>query len=143
MKFYVYKTKPDTEYGYQLYFVAESKLLKWASLYNPDVMEYVGVSLNASSEEGAKAIYLDTAKCIDQVMTDEEPAVTKVVAMKQKIGNVSMDIMVQRLAKLWLQVDEMLRAMAAIHIITNKDQSKEEAYIKLKQSWLKRYLDMP
>lgn len=143
MKFYVYKTKPNPEHGYQLYFIGQHQLTRWSAIYNPEVMEFVGVSLNATSEEDARHIYLDNALCIEHVMTDEEPVVTKIATTKQKISEVTMDVMVKRLAKLWIQIDDMLRAMADVYVLHNKDMTKEQAYIDLKQRWLKRYLDMP
>lgn len=141
-KFYVYKTKPNPEYGYQLYFIGQHQLTRWSAIYNPDIMEYVGVSLNASSEKEARNIYLDNTKCIEHVMTDEEPVQTKIVSTKKQISEVTMEIMVKRLAKVWMQIDDMLRAMADVYVLHNKDMTKEQAYVNLKQRWLKRYLDM-
>ena len=140
-KFYVYKTK-GAEKGYQLYFIGQHQLTRWSAIYNPEVMEFVGVSLNAASEEEARDIYLDPARCIESVMSDEEPAVTKIATTKHVISEVTMDMMVKRLAKLWMQIDDMLKAMADVYVLHNKDMTKEQAYISLKQRWLKRYLDM-
>lgn len=141
MKFYVYKTKV-TEHGYQLYFIGPRQLTRWSAVYNPEVMEFVGVSLNAASEEEARNIYLDPVRCIEHVMTDEEPAVTKIAATKHAISEVTMDMMIKRLAKLWMQIDDMLKAMADVYVLHNKDMTKEQAYVDLKKRWLKRYLDM-
>jgi 1,2-phenylacetyl-CoA epoxidase catalytic subunit len=68
--------------------------------------------------------------------------VTKIASTKQQISAVTMEMMVKRLAKLWMQIDDMLRAMADVYVMHNKDMTKEEAYVNLKQRWLKRYLDM-
>jgi hypothetical protein len=74
-------------------------------------------------------------------MTDEEPAVTKIASKKMEIGEATMDIMILRVAKLWLQLDDMIRAMADIYAFHNKDVTKEEAYVRLKKRLLTKYFD--
>lgn len=148
MKYYVYQSKrtQKNEKTYELYFVAQNALTRWGAIYKPELVEYTGVCVKASSKDEARNIYLDPTALLgekDVVFSEDEPAVTKVISAKKRIGEVSMDLLVQRLAHLWMQIDDMLRAMAEVYCLHNKDMSKEEAYKNLKTKWLKKYLDRP
>lgn len=143
MKYYIYQNKRadrnlDTD---GLFFIAESILSVWGANYDPEKVEYTGVSVNAKSQEEASKYYMDPALCLDHVRSDAEPNITKIATAKKRIGEISMELLIQRLASLWMQIDEMLRAMADVYVLHNKDMTKEEAYKNIKERWLKKYLD--
>lgn len=145
MKFYVYQNKRvdrnDDTSG--IFFIAESILSVWGATFDPDKLEYTGISINAKNSDEASKIYLDPALCLEHARSDAEPNITKIAAAKKRLGDVSMELLIQRLAKLWLQIDDMLRAMADVYVLHNKDMTKEQAYKDLKERWLKKYLDRP
>jgi len=153
MKFFVYANKSDVKNtsvqdGRAIYFVPELKMRDWASRFDPGVMEFCGVSIEAEDKMEAKEAFLAPLDCggLDKMFAEQEPLLTRHRSQrhesKEKVGDATMDLMVTRLAGLWLQIDEMLRAVAQLYVLKHNDLTEQEAYAKLKKEWLERYEKM-
>jgi len=153
MKFFVYANKSNVKdpkiRQRALYFVPENKMRDWANKFEPGVMEYCGISIEAEDRDEAKTIFLDPfgSEGFDQMISEDEPLLTKHKTRRfreseQAIAKATMELMIARLASLWAQVDDMLRALAHCYVLEHNDMTEEEAYQRLKKEWLSKYNEL-
>lgn len=153
MKYFVYSNKTDVKNPNMrdraLYFVPENDLRDWASKFDPSIMEFCGVEISAESREEAQQTFLNPIETdgFDRMQAVEEPLLTRVPReqfgeKRKKLAKATTDLMVQRLATLWTQIDEMFRAMAQLYVLYHDGMIEEQAYTRLKKHWLKKYSEM-
>jgi hypothetical protein len=153
MKFFVYANKADVKDSNvkdrAIYFVPEKDMRDWASKFNPGIMEYCGVSIEAEHKDEARKtfVYPLDNDGLDKMLAEQEPLLTRECSRRfqesrERVSKATMNLMVNRMASLWEQIDDMLRAMAQLHALKHGDINEDLAYQIMKKEWLKRYNDL-
>ena len=142
MKYYVYANKTNVKdpsiTSRALFFVPQEDLRIWASKYDAIHMEYCGVSVEAADATEAKNIFLTPV--IDKILVEQEPLVTRYLSQKvDDLSAATTNLMAERLATLWMQIDQVFHAIAKLHVLQNQNITEEQAYATLKKKWLDRY----
>jgi hypothetical protein len=145
MKYYIYQNTSKKK-GYDpnrlLYFVPDPELFA-NSGYNPLLMEFANIAIEAEDLEHAKRIYDAPWQHDDKIVSCEEPEAT--IIKRQKLQDIVADknnmmlvTISAGLNALIYEIDAMFKKMA--RIIARKGKiSEAEAYELVKKTFLKSF----